>query len=62
MTDSKPRIGYLGIGLWVKPMTIRLLDAGYSLTVWNRSPAKLDKVVARGAVAAKNAEGTRRTM
>jgi 3-hydroxyisobutyrate dehydrogenase-like beta-hydroxyacid dehydrogenase len=33
-------------------MTRRLLRAGYRVTVWNRTPAKLEPVLAEGAVAA----------
>jgi 3-hydroxyisobutyrate dehydrogenase len=47
------RIGYIGVGLMGKPMVDRLLDAGYPVTVWNRSREKLDPVVERGAVAAE---------
>ncbi len=53
MHDVSPRIGYLGIGLMGEPMTIRLLDAGYSTTVWNRTPAKLADVIALGAIGAE---------
>lgn len=33
-------------------MVLRLLQAGYAVTVWNRSPAKLAPVLAEGAVEA----------
>ena len=48
----RPRIAFLGIGLMGRPMTSRLLQAGYCVTVWNRTPDKLLPVVALGAVAA----------
>ena len=51
MNISKPRIGYLGIGLMGEPMTMRLLKAGFSVSVWNRTQAKLENVVQHGAVA-----------
>lgn len=51
MSDA-PRLGFIGIGLMGKPMTLRLLAAGYAVTVWNRSREKLAPVLARGAVAA----------
>ncbi|KQX53700.1 6-phosphogluconate dehydrogenase [Streptomyces sp. Root66D1] len=42
------------------PMARRLLDAGHPLTVWNRTPAKADALVAAGAVrAATPAEAVR---
>jgi 3-hydroxyisobutyrate dehydrogenase/2-hydroxy-3-oxopropionate reductase len=34
------------------PMAGRLLDAGHDLAVWNRTPARADALVARGAAAA----------
>lgn len=53
MSDpSRPRIAFLGIGLMGKPMTTRLLQAGYDVTVWNRTPDKLLPVLALGAIAA----------
>lgn len=53
MSADKPTIGYIGVGLMGEPMVNRLLDAGFTVNVWNRTRAKLDGVVARGAVAAE---------
>ena len=50
--SDQPRLGYIGIGLMGKPMCLRLLAAGYELTVWNRSRDKLAPVTAKGARAA----------
>jgi 3-hydroxyisobutyrate dehydrogenase len=50
--SGKPRLGFIGIGLMGRPMALRLLAAGYEVTVWNRSPAKLAAVLAQGARAA----------
>jgi len=52
MTDTKPRLGYIGMGLMGAPMTRRLLDAGYRVAVWNRSADKMKPLAAKGAVAA----------
>jgi 3-hydroxyisobutyrate dehydrogenase len=52
-TSSKPTVGYIGVGLMGKPMTLRLLAAGYRTTVWNRSRDKLKEVLAEGAIEAK---------
>ncbi len=52
MTDGKPRIGYIGVGLMGKPMIDRLLAAGHTVTVWNRTREKLAPVIEAGAVAA----------
>lgn len=46
------KLGYIGIGLMGKPMTLRLLEAGHEVTVWNRSRGKLAAVVEKGARAA----------
>ncbi|MDO9271294.1 MAG: NAD(P)-dependent oxidoreductase [Methylobacter sp.] len=51
MSDKKPTLGFIGIGLMGKPMTLRLLDAGFSVNVWNRSPEKLQPVTDSGAKA-----------
>jgi len=48
---SLPRLGFIGIGLMGKPMTLRLLAAGYKVSVWNRSKEKLAPVTVKGAVA-----------
>jgi len=51
MPDKKPALGFIGIGLMGKPMTLRLLNAGFSVSVWNRSPEKLIPVINAGAKA-----------
>jgi 3-hydroxyisobutyrate dehydrogenase len=51
MSDKYPTLGFIGIGLMGKPMTLRLLDAGFSVNVWNRSPEKLQPVADAGAKA-----------
>ncbi|GAA2802319.1 NAD(P)-dependent oxidoreductase [Streptomyces showdoensis] len=45
-------IAFLGLGSMGLPMARRLLDAGHPLTVWNRTAAKADGLVAAGAVRA----------
>ena len=58
----KPNVGFIGIGLMGKPMTQRLLAAGYRTRVWNRSRAKLKDVVAsRGKNALEKEFGFRIT-
>jgi 3-hydroxyisobutyrate dehydrogenase len=42
-------LGFIGIGLMGKPMTLRLLTAGFQVNVWNRSPEKLATVAQAGA-------------
>lgn len=50
MNQQAPRIGFIGLGLMGTPMTARLLDAGFTVNVWNRSAEKLAPVVAKGAL------------
>jgi 2-hydroxy-3-oxopropionate reductase len=51
--DRRPtRIAFIGTGLMGGSMATRLIDAGYPLTVWNRTPEKTCDLVARGARAA----------
>lgn len=42
-------ITFLGTGLMGQPLAARLLEAGHSLTVWNRSAEKTRELVAAGA-------------
>lgn len=51
MISNKPTLGFIGIGLMGKPMTLRLLNAGFKMYVWNRSPEKLQSVTEAGAIA-----------
>jgi len=53
--SEKPKLGYIGVGLMGKPMVLRLLAAGYAVSVWNRSPEKLKPVVDKGARALSSA-------
>jgi 3-hydroxyisobutyrate dehydrogenase len=46
--DRTMKIGWVGIGRMGLPMVNRLLDADYSLTVWNRTRAKAAPLAARG--------------
>ncbi|MFU8789675.1 MAG: NAD(P)-dependent oxidoreductase [Methylobacter sp.] len=51
MSDKKSTLGFIGIGLMGKPITLRLLNAGFSVNVWNRSLEKLQPVIDAGAKA-----------
>ena len=48
------RIGYVGLGIMGLPMASNLLDAGYELIVCNRTPAKADPLIGRGATLAES--------
>jgi 3-hydroxyisobutyrate dehydrogenase len=50
--SDRPRLGFIGLGLMGKPMTLRLLAAGYAVSVWNRSREKLVPLLEKGARAA----------
>jgi 3-hydroxyisobutyrate dehydrogenase len=50
---SVPRIAFLGLGAMGSRIAARLLDAGHELTVWNRTAARAEPLVARGATAAQ---------
>jgi 3-hydroxyisobutyrate dehydrogenase-like beta-hydroxyacid dehydrogenase len=43
------QLAFLGIGLMGRPMARRLLQAGYDVTVWNRTRAKADGLAPFGA-------------
>jgi 3-hydroxyisobutyrate dehydrogenase len=47
--STLPSLGFAGIGLMGLPMCLRLLAAGYPLTVWNRNRAKCAPLVEAGA-------------
>jgi len=48
-------IGFIGLGAMGKGIAGRLIEAGHRPTVWNRSRAAVDELVARGAKAAATA-------
>ena len=49
MTEQKPTVGFIGIGVMGRSMAGHLLDAGYSVHVYNRTQAKTQDLVDRGA-------------
>ena len=54
------KLGFVGIGLMGRPMTLRLLAAGHEVAVWNRSRDKLGPVLEKGARAADSPAGVAR--
>ncbi|TMI88177.1 MAG: NAD(P)-dependent oxidoreductase [Bacillati bacterium ANGP1] len=46
------RIGFIGLGIMGRPMAGHVLDAGFTVTVWNRTRSKTTPLVERGAAAA----------
>ncbi len=43
------QIAFLGLGAMGARMAARLIDAGHDVTVWNRTPARAEALVAAGA-------------
>ncbi len=50
--EKKRSVAFIGTGLMGGPMARRLLGAGFSVAVWNRSVEKAEALVADGAVLA----------
>jgi len=50
--DAKPRIALFGLGLIGSGMAKMLLEAGYGLTIYNRTQSKIEPFVAMGAKSA----------
>ncbi len=49
------KIAFLGTGLMGAPMVRRLLNAGFSVSVWNRDSSKAEALVKDGAEVASSA-------
>lgn len=52
--DTGAPVAFLGLGAMGKPMASRLVDAGYLVTAWNRTPGRADDLIKRGARVADN--------
>jgi 2-hydroxy-3-oxopropionate reductase len=50
------KIGWIGLGLMGRPMSMNLLKAGHSLIVWNRTASRAAELIAAGAKLAKSPE------
>src|SRR5215470_1609081 len=48
MAKNTQRIGWIGMGRMGYPMAERLLDAGYDLSIWNRTRAKAEPLAKKG--------------
>jgi len=49
------KVGFIGLGMMGNPMSKSLLKAGFELTVWNRTPFKMEEIVKLGAKPAGSA-------
>jgi 3-hydroxyisobutyrate dehydrogenase len=47
----KPRLGFIGLGLMGSAMSLRLLERGWALNVWNLEPERVAAVAQAGATA-----------
>jgi 3-hydroxyisobutyrate dehydrogenase-like beta-hydroxyacid dehydrogenase len=52
--NEKNKIGFIGIGMMGFPMARNLMEAGYDLAVYNRTPEKASSLMDLGAVIKKN--------
>ena len=52
MSETSGPLGFIGLGLMGRPMTLNLLAAGHALTVWNRSADKIAPILRAGAALA----------
>ncbi|HTS93621.1 MAG TPA: NAD(P)-dependent oxidoreductase [Stellaceae bacterium] len=49
MTE-RPRLGFIGIGIMGEAMTLRLLERGWKVRIWNLTPDRYAKVLPAGAI------------
>lgn len=54
---SKETIGFIGLGIMGRGMATNILQAGFDLIVWNRSPERMDPLIEAGARAATSPAG-----
>jgi 3-hydroxyisobutyrate dehydrogenase-like beta-hydroxyacid dehydrogenase len=54
VSSSPRKIGFIGLGLMGRPMATNLLQAGHTVTVWNRTGSRAQELVAAGATLAKS--------
>ena len=52
----RPVSGYVGLGNMGQPMAANLFKAGYTVRVWNRSPAPAAALSAQGATSVSRPE------
>ncbi|MFZ9168152.1 NAD(P)-dependent oxidoreductase [Vulcanococcus sp.] len=52
--DPKPQIAFLGLGALGAPMARNLIQAGFAVTVFNRTPDRMEPLLQAGAEGASN--------
>ena len=50
VTNSRKKVGFIGLGIMGRSMAGHILDGGHELHVYNRTRSKADELVARGAI------------
>src|SRR5215211_6933315 len=48
MAQNTQKIGWIGMGRMGYPMAERLLDAGYDVSIWNRTRSKAEPLAKKG--------------
>lgn len=48
MATAKPKIGFIGLGIMGRHMSLHLLEAGYPITVFDINQSAMDEIAARG--------------
>ncbi|HSV80667.1 MAG TPA: NAD(P)-dependent oxidoreductase [Ramlibacter sp.] len=51
-SSTRPRLGFIGLGIMGTAMVQRLLEQGWAVTAWNLEPERVPPLEAAGAVAA----------
>jgi 2-hydroxy-3-oxopropionate reductase len=54
MQDKKTMIGFIGLGVMGKPMSLNLIKAGYSLMVSDINPKREEELISAGALKGKS--------
>lgn len=57
MSDTKLKLGFIGLGLMGQGFTKRLIECGYQVTGYDLDPDKVKQATAHGVVAAANPAG-----
>ena len=54
MPETKPRVGFIGIGAMGTPMSQHIWEAGFPLTVYDRQAARTEPLAAQGVPVASS--------
>ena len=56
--SGRPSLGFVGLGIMGTAMTLRLIERGWRLAVWNLEPERVPPLVKAGAVACASPAAT----